>query len=157
MNNINSTSKIKIIHWNCFKLNQNKCKEIEHFLNENSPDILCLNEVKLDQNKANYFLNFVNYITLYKPRPINSNYGGGVAMLIRSNLYFIEINIFSNVRLELVEIKIKLAQRDCHILAYYNPPNIELSEAVFKTLSNADFNYVICGDLNSKPIYKQSS
>jgi hypothetical protein len=38
MNRVNLVNKIKIIHWNCFKLNQNKYKEIENFLNENSPD-----------------------------------------------------------------------------------------------------------------------
>ena len=32
-------NKIKIIHWNCFKLNQNKCQEKENFLIDNSPDI----------------------------------------------------------------------------------------------------------------------
>ena len=150
MNRTSPTKKIKIIHWNCFKLNQNKCKEIEYFLIDNSPDILCLNEVKLDENRANYFLKFINYTTIYKPRPINSNHGGGVAILIKSDLDFVETNIFSNLKLEIVEIKIKLARRDCYILAYYNPPNVELSEVVFKTLSNANFNYIVCGDLNSK-------
>ena len=90
MNRAHLFNKIKIIHWNCFKLNQNKCKEIENFLNENSPDILCLNEVKLDENRANFFLKFINYTTVYKPRPINSNHGGGVAMLIRSGIDFVE-------------------------------------------------------------------
>ncbi len=150
MNKANQMNKIKIIHWNCFKLNQNKCKELENFLDKNSPDIMCLNEVKLDENKANFFLNFTNYVTIYKPRQINSNYGGGVAMLIRSNLDFVETSIFKNLKLEIVEIKIKLAQRDCHVLAYYNPPNSELSEIVFKTLSDTNSNYIICGDLNSK-------
>jgi len=68
MNKANQMNKIKIIHWNCFKLNQNKCKELENFLDKNSPDIMCLNEVKLDENKANFFLNFTNYVTIYKPR-----------------------------------------------------------------------------------------
>ena len=107
MNKANPMNKIKIIHWNCFKLNQNKCKELENFLDKNSPDIMCLNEVKLDENKANFFLNFINYVTIYKPRQINSNYGGGVAMLIRSNLDFVETSIFNNLKLEIVEIKIK--------------------------------------------------
>ena len=92
---------------------------------------MCINEVKLDENKANFLLNFTNYITIYKPRPTNSNHGGGIAMIIKSNLDFIETNIFSNLKLEIVEIKIKLAQRDCYILAYYNPPDSELSEVVF--------------------------
>ena len=87
--------------------------------------------------------NFVNYVTIYKARPINSNYGGGVAMLIKSNLNFVETNIFSNLKLEIVEVKIKLTQRDCYILAYYNPPDVELSEVVFKTLSDAKLNYMI--------------
>ena len=150
MNKKYPTNKIKIIHWNCFKLTQNKCKEIEKFLIDNSPDILCLNEVKLDEYKANYFLKFPNYTTIYKPRPINSNYGGGVAMLVGSDIDFIETNIFSNQNLELVKIRVSLAHRDCHILAYYNPPNTKLSETVFKTLSDAILNYIVCGDLNAK-------
>jgi len=83
-------------------------------------------------------------------RPINSNHGEGVAMLIRSGIDFVETNIFSNLKREIVEIKLKLAQRDCFILVYYNPPNTELSEVVFKTLSDAKLNYIVCGDLNSK-------
>ena len=71
-------------------------------------------------------------------------------MLVKSNLEFVETNIFKNLKLEIVEIKIKIAQRECYIVAYYNPPNSELSEVVFKTMSDANFNYIICGDLNSK-------
>jgi len=106
--------------------------------------------VKLDENRANFFFKFINYTTIYKPRPINSNHGEGVAMLIRSGIDFVETNIFSNLNREIVEIKLKLAQRDCFILVYYNPPNTELSEVVFKTLSDAKLNYIVCGDLNSK-------
>ncbi len=106
--------------------------------------------MKLDENRANFFFKFINYTTIYKPRPINSNHGEGVAMLIRSGIDFVETNIFSNLKREIVEIKLKLAQRDWFILVYYNPPNTELSEVVFKTLSDAKLNYIVCGDLNSK-------
>jgi len=35
--------KLKIIHWNCFKLNQIKCKELENFLYDSLPSSKILN------------------------------------------------------------------------------------------------------------------
>ena len=79
-------TNLKVIHWNCFKMTQNRCKELEQFINDNQPDIISLNEVKMNKEEANQFLNINNYSTYYKPRNKNSNYGGGVALIIKNTI-----------------------------------------------------------------------
>ena len=45
------SKKLKIIHWNCFSFG-NKELEFKQFLLDQKPDIVLLNEVKLDQEKV---------------------------------------------------------------------------------------------------------
>ena len=77
---------LKVCHWNCFALNQSKKVELELFLKNLNPDIVCLNEMKLNQEVANLFLRFNLYTTYYKPRLVNPNRGGGLAKKIYKNL-----------------------------------------------------------------------
>ena len=140
---------MKVVQWNCNKMTVNRCEELNLLIKEIDPDIICLNEVKLDQHRANYQLSFENYETIYKPRLANSNHGGGVAIIIKNKLDYCETNIFSSLKLEIVEVKIKLKNKEVLICAYYNPPNEKLNEVVFRTLSNTNINYILCGDLNA--------
>ena len=150
MNKQKIQTKLNIIHWNCFKMTPNRSAELDSFIKQNKPDIISLNEVKLEEYSANYYLNFENYKTIYKPRQKGSNFGGGVALLIKDQIEFMETNFFSSLKLELVEIKIKIEKKDCIIISYYNPPDQEPSMALFSALSRGPQEYLICGDLNSK-------
>ena len=150
MNKQKIQTKLNIIHWNCFKMTPNRSAELDSFIRQNKPDIISLNEVKLEEHSANYYLNFENYKTIYKPRQKGSIFGGGVALLIKDQIEFMETNFFSSLKLELVEIKIKIEKNDCIIISYYNPPDQEPSIALFSALSRGPQEYLICGDLNSK-------
>ena len=141
---------LNIIHWNCFKMTPNRSLELNSFIIKNQPDILSINELKLDQNSANYYLNFNNYTTIYKPRKKGCNFGGGVALIVKNQVEFIETNYFQNLNLEIAEIKIKLQKEDCIIISYYNPPDAELSTALFNALYSSEANFILCGDLNAK-------
>ena len=39
-------------------------KELDSFIKQNKPDIISLNEVKLEEHSANYYLNFENLFFL---------------------------------------------------------------------------------------------
>ena len=72
---------MKVVQWNCNKMTVSRCEELNLLIKEIDPDIICLNEVKLDQHRANYQLSFENYETIYKPRPANSNQPTAVVLL----------------------------------------------------------------------------
>ena len=54
----NKNYNLKIIHWNCFKMTENRAKELNEFIKLNKPDVISLNEVKLNNEKANALLSF---------------------------------------------------------------------------------------------------
>ena len=142
-------TNLKVIHWNCFKMTQNRCKELEQFINGNQPDIISLNEVKMNKEEANQFLNINNYSTYYKPRNKNSNYGGGVALIIKNTIEHTESNIINNQLIETLEMKIRVASKEIIIITYYNPPLQTLSRELFESLNSTNLNYILCGDLNA--------
>ncbi len=102
-------------------MTQNRCKELEQFIDDSQPDIISLNEVKMNKEEANQFLNINNYSTYYKPRIKNSIYGGGVALIIKNTIEHTESNISNNESLETLELKIRIANKEIIFITYYNP------------------------------------
>lgn len=80
------TTKLDIYHLNCFKLTDIRREELKLFLEEQKPDVVSLNKIKLNENEANYFLRFENYVPFYKIRSSNPRSGGGVALIIKESL-----------------------------------------------------------------------
>jgi exonuclease III len=141
---------LKIIHWNCNSLG-NKIEEFKHFLSVNKPDIVSLNETKINEFNANFLFNSINnYKFVHKHRPSNKNGGGGVALLIHKNLKFNPLNMFDNLNIEVLGIKIKFGKEDIMIISYYNPPDKMLSKELFTVIQDLKINYILLGDLNSK-------
>ena len=138
---------LTIVHWNCNGLSS-KINQLNTYLTNNSPDILTLNELKCNSNSAIYNLNQLSYNSIYKLRE-NSN-GGGVAILINSNIKFEEINL-EQYNEEIVGIKIITeSNTELNIFSYYNPPQTTLCKEIFDDIEKMYENYIICGDLNSK-------
>ncbi|RNA11557.1 RNA-directed DNA polymerase from mobile element jockey-like, partial [Brachionus plicatilis] len=115
--------------------------------NHESPDILLLNEIKIDSTQSNFYLDFKNYQSIAKPR---DKRGGAVAILIKNGIEFSIDSSFDNFSLELLCVKIKL--RDCpfFIFSLYNPPNKVLLFELFSKISKKCTKFIIGGDLNSK-------
>ncbi|CAF0725089.1 unnamed protein product, partial [Brachionus calyciflorus] len=65
-----------------------------------SPDILLLNEIKIDSTQSNFYLDFINYQSIVKPR---DKRGGGVAILIKNGIEFSIDSSFDNFSLELLK------------------------------------------------------
>ena len=110
------------------------------------PDIVMLNEIKLDSIVSNDYLDFPGYNSISKPR---NRYGGGVAILVRQSLNYSEDHSLDLLNLELVSINLKLVGKEVKLVSLYNPPNKELSVELFKELSKVG-SFILGGDLNSK-------
>ena len=87
-NNIN----FNIVHWNCFKLTSTRIEEVNFFLNYTKTDVLCLNEIKLNNFEVNQ-IDFPGYSFLSKTR---TNSGGGVGIIIKKELSYILLDIFDH-------------------------------------------------------------
>lgn len=141
--------KLKIIHWNCNSI-VNKLEEFKYFLEKYKPDIITLNETKINDFNANInFIQISEFNFIHKQRH-ELNGAGGVAILIHKSINFEQITLFDNLHLELLAINIHLKNKDLSLVAYYNPPNVQLSETVFHILSKQKNNFIVLGDLNSK-------
>ena len=60
--------------------------DLKLFLEEFDPDIISIQELKLNQEQANLYLSFDGYTVHYKPRKINPTKGGGVAIVIKNSI-----------------------------------------------------------------------
>ena len=68
--NINNTNNIKNfnrVEWNCNGIG-NKLEELKQFLFSEKPDIICINEIKISEHKANSIFNFYDYDRIFKVR-----------------------------------------------------------------------------------------
>jgi exonuclease III len=106
----------------CNSLN-NKLYEFSIFLNKYKPDVVSLNETKMNGKRAKQKLNFDGYKCFHRHRAEGTNGAGGVAVLVKSNICA-EINDeLSDLNLELVSVDIKLKDASkLTFISYYNPP-----------------------------------
>ncbi len=68
------------------KLTKQRQFELKHFLNIIKSNIVSLQEIKLSKEEANLCLNFPEYSAYIRTRESNPKRGGGVAILIRSEI-----------------------------------------------------------------------
>jgi len=142
-------NQLKVAHWNCFKLTQSRQFELKNFLNIFKPDIISLQELKLNEEEARLCLRIVGYSVYIKPRKVNPEHGGGVAVLIRSGISYSIISGLDE-SLEIMGIKIELNEVCFDFFTLYSPPNKDIPYEFFKSLDNSKSEFVIVGDLNSK-------
>lgn len=145
---------LKIIHWNCHSF-RNKKTEFVRFLHDERPDIVCLNEIKLDAEWVNHKLVFEGYISLAKVRDQNPNHGGGVAILVKESIDFMQVTTLDRHKCELVAISILIAGAPVLVVALYNPPsgrvhNGVLAGELFTQIDREWKDWVLLGDLNAK-------
>lgn len=131
---------------------------LSKFLQYHKPDIVLLNETKLNKKHK---VSFESYDMIRTDRP-NSSRGGGTAILIKSDIKYnvYSDNIIRNFKyLEVTIIKVPLKERKILFIisAYYPSGNTdpyfqtELNR-LFDILNIEDTNnfYILGGDLNSK-------
>lgn len=144
---MNSKQNLKIIHWNCHKLTEQRCCENRDFLHKFNPDVLSLQEIKLSLEKANYMLRFDGYSTYLKVRPFNSDKGGGVAVLVKEKIPHSKI-ITPDSDLEIIGLQLEFKKLKLNFYSLYNPPSKIIPIEFLRNINNNHF--ILVGDLNSK-------
>ena len=79
----NKPKDIYIIHWNCHSLTEKRRIELSSFLVENNPDVMCMNELKLNEAESNKYIQFAGYTSIFRCRDPLKSSGGGVCILIK--------------------------------------------------------------------------
>lgn len=151
-------SKIKI-----FSINVNSIITLDrrlnlmNFIDNNKPDIVLLNETKLNSKHKIYFENY-NFIRTDRE---NARQSGGTAIIIRNDIKFKKIKILGIQKFSCIEttiISLKLQNNKLmYIVAIYGPStpgNIFITELqklfdILK-LEREENYYIIAGDLNAK-------
>ena len=141
--------QLKIAHWNCFKLTQSRHFELENFLNFFKPDIFSLQEIKLNEEEVRLNLNFHGYTAYINTRKVSPEHGGGVAVLIRSDIPHSPINVIDE-SLEIVGLKVELNEVCFDFFSLYSPPNQVIPYEFFIDLEVKKSEFILVGDLNSK-------
>jgi Reverse transcriptase (RNA-dependent DNA polymerase)/Endonuclease-reverse transcriptase len=135
---------LRIIQWNCRTIH-GKLNVIKHIIHEYRPHILALNETRLDEECQ------INLRGFYCIRKDRTRRGGGVAILIREDVEFKEINF--NISANCIENAaciINWHGKQLSILNCYIPPNAKITENDLRSIFNiTDESYIIVGDLNA--------
>ena len=143
-----NANELKIVHWNCFSMTKTRLVELQLFLEEFQPDIMSIQELKLNQNERNLFLRFEGFIVYYKPRFANPDHGGGVAIIVKENLSNSEINNLED-DLENIGIKVEVNDFNFIYISLYSPHD-KLKTSTFSNYCKLGKNILIAGDLNAK-------
>lgn len=143
-----STLDIKILQWNIRSVNSNRANLIL-LANEESPDIIFLNETWLKSNQ-NFVLSSYNII-----RQDREDGYGGVAICVKKNIIFSNLKKFNSEVAQFIIIKIA----DLILINIYINSDKNVSEDLFKQLLDGlDLNkIIIMGDFNSHhPLWDES-
>ena len=139
---------LNITFWNCQGV-RSKRKELELYLNENSIDIIALNETFLNK-KVNF--NIQGYDTIRNDRSTGQK--GGVAFLVKHGLVVnkefrnADFNIITDN--EALAINLELSCNQNLTLATIYCPNGKPNLSLFQTIYNLSDNVMFVGDFNSK-------
>ena len=113
---------MKIIQWNCFKMTQSRLVEFKIFLDSFKPDIVSIQEIKMNQEEANFFLRFDGYVVYYKSRDKNPEFGGGSAIIVENSIAHVAIEGLDK-GLDHVGIKVEANDVCFNLVSLYAPSN----------------------------------
>ena len=134
-----NSSKLKLAHIS-IRSCRNKEVEISLFLKENDIDILSLNETWL---KSNFKLDIPNYTIARRDRLRRQ--GGGVAILVRTDIKFDIIDLRSTLNSdnEAITVLLKNSQDSISISTIYIPPASTTNTALLDNIKKTTDNIII--------------
>ena len=148
-NNIQLSQKdnslFKIVHWNANSINNKKLEFQKYILQEIEPEIVSLNETKVSEFRAKTVLDFQGYNLINKSRHENKNGAGGVALLIKKHINFIQIENEKLKKFEALAIKIFFKNTNFLLISFYNPPQHDLPEDLILDLNKQFPRIIIMG------------
>jgi Reverse transcriptase (RNA-dependent DNA polymerase)/Endonuclease-reverse transcriptase len=134
---------LKIAAWNCRGIIY-KLEELLNFVISENIDIVLLSETFLNSK-----FNFRKYgFLMYRLDRITN--GGGVAIIIRTNITHRKLEIPITNTLEAVAIQITIRNQNHSIVSAYKPPHINLNTNDIDKIMSLSDNILIAGDLNCK-------
>jgi len=145
---------IKIQQWNCHSL-RNKLSNFKLHLYSTKPHVACLSETWLNQNTEPHF---INYSTVFKHRDCGLG-GGGLAILIHSDISFLEIPLqpFPAGALEVQGIKVFLKNSSLSIMNIYNPNQPVTFNELQHYFQQLGPSAIVVGDFNAHhPLWEPS-
>ena len=107
-----------------------------------------MNELKLNEAESNKYIQFAGYTSIFRCRDPLKSSGGGVCILIKSTLSFVQEDLELG-DLELLAATIETRSGPVTVVSYYNPPSATLDSDVFSLLANNISQLIIVGDLNA--------
>ena len=122
--------------------------ELENFINEQAPDVVCLQETFL---KPHMEFNLPGYEIIRKDRLYNQK--GGLAILIRENIGYSEIETKS-MQIEYMKMKIKTSNGYINLSNCYIVPESKIQNRELEIIFGDQVTELIVGDFNAKnPIW----
>jgi hypothetical protein len=146
---IKNVENLKIVHWNCNSIG-NKKELLGEYLHRYKPHIVSLNETKLDVYEANLVLRFTGYESIIKSRSHAVSSGGGVAILVRSNIEYSIVKNYECFDIELVAVKLSLHGKNVIAISLYNLPTCSIESGLWTQLQNSKEDFILCRDLNCR-------
>ena len=141
--------ELKIVQWNCFKMTQARLFEFKLFLEQIQPDIVSIQEVKMNREQANLFSRFDSYKVYYKPRSTGDpECGGGTAVIVKDTIEHSRI-IDLDKDPDHVMIKVETDDFCFNLVSLYAPSNSLTKETIMKYNKKGPDLFLL-GDLNSK-------
>ena len=136
-----------IIQWNVMGLICDR-KDFDILINGHQPDVICLQETKLEQNPPLSHYQYANYDCHHKSlRHPDQLQCGGVSIYIKKGLYHKSVQIDSH--LQVVAVRITLGGAPITILSVYIPGNNNLTTRDLSHLiRNIKGQILILGDFN---------
>ena len=139
------THNVHIVHININGLFGRRT-ELIHYLNECEPHFVTVNETKLREQTK---MRIPNYHIIRRDRATN---GGGVAILIRKDVKFNEIDT-SEFNEEFLAISFESQRKKIGLATIYNPPGHSPNIENFKYIKNKFPLAIFMGDFNCKHAY----
>jgi hypothetical protein len=126
-NKIKVKKKLKVISWNCNGAIK-KMEPIRKLARVEKPDVLALQEIKCLEQEANADLEIEGYDVIFKVRTAN---GGGVALFVRSDCSYKEIDIPVHITDELIGAEIKMKHIKINVFCIYSKPSLRIDPRTF--------------------------
>eukprot|EP00111_Clytia_hemisphaerica_P013538 TCONS_00039803-protein len=143
------TLKILQLNFNGYK---SKKQDLLVFINEQKPDIVCLNETKLIKKESISTPKYTSIMNNRANRRTLKSFGGGTAILIRDDIVTDFIRKYQIGKHEIISISIfpdsRNLKRSFNLFCCYFPPSFTVDLDLIKLLFPP--NSIVVGDLNAK-------
>ncbi|GFU68212.1 probable RNA-directed DNA polymerase from transposon X-element [Trichonephila clavipes] len=140
-----TTDKLHIVSWNADGI-QRKIEELENYINDNSPDIIALQETNLHPCID---LNIPNYSTHRNDRLTHR--GGGTAILVKNSIAHHVINIYTTA-VNITAIEIEGPTNNITVCSLYRSPSSPINSFIpdlIKIFRNRA-QCIVVGDYNAR-------